>query len=110
MFVDQAKGADTRKQRAERIAETVMQVIEGEEIPPPILRAAFLRQPMAERGWKASTPTQRRNHLLGIFLAQGVQARERRAAYAIEKCLVVARRKSGMVENGKEDRDRFELD
>lgn len=110
MFVDQAKGADTRKQRAERIAETVMQVIEGEEIPPPILRAAFQRQPMAERGWKASTPTQRRNHLLGIFLAQGVQARERRAAYAIEKCLVVARRKSGMVENGKEDRDRFELD
>jgi hypothetical protein len=68
MFVDQAKGAHTRKQRAERIAETVMQVIEGEEIPPPILRAAFQRQPMAERGWKASTPTQRRNHLLGIFL------------------------------------------
>ncbi|MGO9437272.1 MAG: YdeI/OmpD-associated family protein [Terracidiphilus sp.] len=94
MFVDQAKGAETRKQRAERIAETVMQVMEGEEIPPPILRAAFQRQPLAEQGWNASTRAQRRNHLLGIFLAQGVEARGRRTAYAIEKCIEVARRKA----------------
>jgi uncharacterized protein YdeI (YjbR/CyaY-like superfamily) len=95
MFVDQAKGAETRKQRAERIAEIVMQVVEGEEIPPPILRAAFQRQPMAEQAWNASTRAQRRNHLLGIFMAQGVEARQRRTAYAIEHCLRVAQRKAG---------------
>jgi hypothetical protein len=69
--------------------------MEGEEIPPPILRAAFQRQPLAEQGWNASTRAQRRNHLLGIFLAQGVEARERRTAYVLEKCIEVARRKSG---------------
>jgi uncharacterized protein YdeI (YjbR/CyaY-like superfamily) len=93
MFVDQAKGAATRKQRAERIAELVMQVVEGEEVPPPILRAAFQRQPLAEQGWKASTPAQRRNHLLGIFMTQGVEARQRRCAYVIDACLRVAQRK-----------------
>jgi hypothetical protein len=40
------------------------------------------------------TPTQRRNHLLGIFYPQTVEGRERRAAKAIEGCLAVARRKS----------------
>src|ERR1700761_3237744 len=53
MFVDQAKGVDTRKERAERVAETIMQVIEGLEFPPPILRAAFQRQPLAEQAWHA---------------------------------------------------------
>ncbi|MGA2726451.1 MAG: YdeI/OmpD-associated family protein [Terracidiphilus sp.] len=95
MFVDQAKRIETRRQRSERVAEMVMQVMEGEEIPPPILRAAFQRQPLAEQGWNASTRAQRRNHLLGIFLAQGVEARERRTAYVLEKCIEVARRKSG---------------
>jgi len=97
MFIDQAKAVETRMQRAERIAETVMQVMEGEEFPPPILRAAFQCQPMAERGWNASTRTQRRNHLLGIFMAQGVEARERRTAYVLEKCMEIARRKNGDV-------------
>jgi hypothetical protein len=95
MFVDQAKATTTRRQRAERIAETVMQVMECEEFPPPILRAAFQRQPLAEQGWNASTRTQRRNHLLGIFMAQGIEARERRTAYVLEKCLEIARRKKG---------------
>lgn len=98
MFVDQAKGAQTRRRRAERIAEMVMQVVEGEEIPPPILRAAFQRQPLAEQGWNASTPAQRRNHLLGIFLTQGVEARERRTAYAVQKCMEIVRRKRGLAD------------
>jgi len=94
MWIDQAKRIDTRKKRAERVAEMVMQVIEGEELPPPILRAAFQRQPLAEKGWHASTPSQRRNYLLAIFLSQGVEARQRRVAYVIDKCLGTARRKS----------------
>jgi uncharacterized protein YdeI (YjbR/CyaY-like superfamily) len=97
MFVDQAKAAMTRRQRAERIAETVMQVMEGEEIPPPILRAAFQRQPIAAQGWNASTQAQRRNYLLGIFMTQGIEARERRTAYVMKKCLETARRKTGQI-------------
>jgi uncharacterized protein YdeI (YjbR/CyaY-like superfamily) len=94
-FVDQAKGAETRKQRAEKMAESVMLAMEGEQELPPILRAAFQRQPMARAGWDAMTPTQRRNHLFGIFFVQTVEGRERRAAKAVEESLRVANRKKG---------------
>jgi uncharacterized protein YdeI (YjbR/CyaY-like superfamily) len=91
-FVDQAKGQETRKLRAERMAESLLLAMEGEEEPPPILRAAFLRQPQALEGWNAMTPTQRRNHLLGIFYVQTVEGREKRAAKAIEEALRTARK------------------
>jgi uncharacterized protein YdeI (YjbR/CyaY-like superfamily) len=92
-LVDAAKGSETRKVRAEKVAETVMMAMEGEQEPPPILRAAFQRQPLARTGWDAMTPTQRRNHLLGIFFPGTVEAQARRAAKAVEECLRVARRK-----------------
>jgi hypothetical protein len=92
--VDQAKGAQTRRQRAERVAETVMLAMEGEQVPPPILRAGFQRQPLAEQGWYAMTPTQRRRHLLGIFFPGTVQGQARRTEGALEECVRVARRKS----------------
>ncbi len=93
-FIADAKSAETRLKRAEAIAESLMLAMEGELEPPPILRAAFQLQPEARRGWNLMTPTQRRNHLLGIFYAQTIEGRERRAAKAIESCLSVARRRS----------------
>jgi hypothetical protein len=92
-FIADAKSRETRQKRAEAIAESLMLAMEGEEEPPPILRAAFQRQPEARRGWDLMTPTQRRNHLLGIFYSQTVDGRERRAAKAIESCIAVARRR-----------------
>lgn len=91
-FIADAKTAETRQKRAEAMAESLMLAMEGEIEPPPILRAAFQGQPQARRGWELMTPTQRRNHLLGIFYSQTVEGRERRAAKAIESCLAVARR------------------
>jgi uncharacterized protein YdeI (YjbR/CyaY-like superfamily) len=91
-FVDQAKGKETRKMRAERIAESLMLAMEGESEVPPILRAAFQRQPLAQIGWNAMTPTQRRNHLLGIFYVQTVNGRERRVAKAMEDAVLTAKR------------------
>jgi uncharacterized protein YdeI (YjbR/CyaY-like superfamily) len=91
-FVDQAKGTETRRKRATAVAESLMLAMEGEVEPPPILRAAFQRQPLAQAGWAAMTPTHRRNHLLGIFYLQTVDGRERRAAKAVEECLRIARR------------------
>jgi uncharacterized protein YdeI (YjbR/CyaY-like superfamily) len=94
-FVDAAKAIETRKMRAEKMAESVMLAMEGEQELPPILRAAFQRQPQSREGWDAMTPAQRRNHLLGIFYVQTVEGRERRAAKAVEECLRVAKRKRG---------------
>jgi uncharacterized protein YdeI (YjbR/CyaY-like superfamily) len=92
-FVAQAKSAATREMRSEKMAESLLLAMEGEEEPPPILRAGFQRQPLAEEGWNAMTPTQRRNHLLGIFYVQTVEGRERRAARAVEEAVQVARGK-----------------
>jgi uncharacterized protein YdeI (YjbR/CyaY-like superfamily) len=89
-WVSEPKSAASRKQRAERMAERMLLTLEGETELPPILRAAFLRQPQARKGWEAMTPAQRRNHLLGIFGYQSVEARERRAAKAVEEALRVA--------------------
>jgi uncharacterized protein YdeI (YjbR/CyaY-like superfamily) len=92
-FIADAKSAETRHKRAEAMAESLMLAMEGEIEPPPILRAAFQRQPVARRGWDLMTSTQRKNHLLGIFYPQTVEGRERRALRAIENCLQVARRR-----------------
>jgi uncharacterized protein YdeI (YjbR/CyaY-like superfamily) len=92
-FITDAKTGETRQKRAEAMAESLMLAMEGEVEPPPILRVAFQRQPEARRGWERMTPTQRKNHLLGIFYSQTVDGRERRAAKAIESCLAVARRR-----------------
>jgi uncharacterized protein YdeI (YjbR/CyaY-like superfamily) len=93
-LVDEIKSPEARQRQAERIAERLLLTMEGELETPPILKAAFIRQPMAEAGWKAMTQTQRRGHLLGIFYYEGVQARERRTAKAVEDALKVAKKRS----------------
>jgi uncharacterized protein YdeI (YjbR/CyaY-like superfamily) len=92
-FIGQAKGAETRTMRAERMAESLILAMEGEEAPPPILRAAFQERPLAGKGWEMMTNSQRRNHLLGIFFVQTIDGRERRLERAIEECLRVAQRR-----------------
>jgi uncharacterized protein YdeI (YjbR/CyaY-like superfamily) len=86
------KSAASREKRAEQMAEWLLLALEGERETPPILLAAFRREPLAEKGWKAMTAAQRRRHLLGIFHYRGVEARERRAAQAVEEAVEVARR------------------
>lgn len=93
-LVDEIKSPEARQSQAERIAERLMLTMEGELETPPILKAAFARQPMAEAGWKAMTETQRRGHLLGIFYYEGVETRERRAAKAVEDALKAAKKRS----------------
>jgi len=92
-WVDEPKSAKSRNKRAVKIAERLMQALEGEEEPPPVLRVAFQHQPEARKAWEALTATQRRGHLLGIFYYETPEARERRAAKAIEAALEAFRRK-----------------
>jgi uncharacterized protein YdeI (YjbR/CyaY-like superfamily) len=91
-WVTEPKSAETRRKRADGMAERLLLTLEGEIEPPPILQAAFHRQPLARKGWEAMTPVQRRGHLLGIFYNQSAEARERRAAKAVEEALRVAKR------------------
>jgi uncharacterized protein YdeI (YjbR/CyaY-like superfamily) len=91
-WVGQPKSAESRKERAERMAERLLLTLEGEKETPPILRAAFLRQPEAREGWEAMTPVRRRNHLLAVFYYQTAEGRERRVAQLVEEALHGAKR------------------
>jgi uncharacterized protein YdeI (YjbR/CyaY-like superfamily) len=84
-WADEPKSPESRQKRAEKMAERLMQAMEGEQEPPPILKAIFQRQPRAREAWFALTPAQRRNHLLGIFYYETAEGRERRAAKAIDE-------------------------
>lgn len=97
-WTGEPKSAESRNKRAEKLAERLMQAMEGEKDPPPVLLAAFQRQPAAKKGWEALTATQRRNHLLGIFYYETPEGRERRAAKAIEDALKAVRRKGNAVD------------
>jgi len=91
-WVMEPKGAESRNRRAEQMAEWLLLAMEGESETPPILKAAFQRQLLAQMGWERMTPAQRRSHLLGIFHYRGAEAREKRAAKAVEEALRVAKR------------------
>lgn len=93
-WVSEPKSAASRRHRAERIAERLLLTLEGETELPPILKAAFLRQPQARKGWDAMTAVQRRRHLTAIYGYQSTEARERRAAKAVEDALRVAKKGS----------------
>jgi uncharacterized protein YdeI (YjbR/CyaY-like superfamily) len=92
-LVDEGRSPEARTTRAEQIAERLLLTMEGELETPPILRAAFLRQPLAESGWKAMTEAQRRSHLLGIFYYRSAETRERRAAQAIDEAIRIGKKK-----------------
>jgi uncharacterized protein YdeI (YjbR/CyaY-like superfamily) len=94
-WVTQPKSAESRAKRAEQMAVRLLLTLEGEIDTPPILEAAFRRQPLARKGWEAMTPTQRRKQLLFVFYSETAEARERRAAKTVEEALRVARRSSG---------------
>jgi uncharacterized protein YdeI (YjbR/CyaY-like superfamily) len=91
-LASEAKSGEARERKAEQMAEWMLLTLEGELDPPPLLKAAFQRQPLARVGWEAMSATRRRNHLMGIFHYQGAEARERRATQAIEDALAVARK------------------
>jgi uncharacterized protein YdeI (YjbR/CyaY-like superfamily) len=94
-WVMEPKSAASREKRAGQMAEWLLAAMEGEmdpADPPPILKAAFLREPLASTGWQAMTPAQRRAHLLGIFHYRGAAAQAKRAAKAVEDAVRVAKK------------------
>ena len=92
-IVTQPKSAEARARRAEGMAEHLLAMQEGERETPPILEAAFVRAPLARRGWEWMTPTQRRGHLWGIFYYRSPEARQRRTDKAVEDAIRIAKAK-----------------
>lgn len=94
-LITQPQNPAARASRAELWAERMLLAMEGERVPPPILEAAFNRNPRARKGWLALTPIQRRSHLMGIFYYKSPESRQRRAEQAIAEALRLTERKTG---------------
>lgn len=92
-FVSDGKAADTRRARADRIAEQVLETMEAELELPPMIRLVFNRNPGAEEVWRSMTETQRRHNLLSIFFRRTPQSRMQRIQQMIDQALEAQERK-----------------
>jgi len=99
--VAEPKSPAARTSRAELWAERMMLAMEGEHVTPPILEAAFNRQPKAREGWQVMTPIQRRGHLLGIFYCQGPESRRKRAEKAVAAALLALEKRQSHPRRGR---------
>jgi uncharacterized protein YdeI (YjbR/CyaY-like superfamily) len=85
--IENAKSADTRRSRAERVAENVMQAMDAEHDLPPMIRLAFARHPGADQAWRDLTEHQRRHNLLAIFKSRTPESRLNRVERLIDSML-----------------------
>jgi uncharacterized protein YdeI (YjbR/CyaY-like superfamily) len=92
-WIMQVKSAEARARRARQIAERLLAVMEAERELPPVLKAAFARDPRALAGWQRMSPSHRRGHLFGIFYYRSPEARDRRVAKTLEDAISFAARK-----------------
>ena len=92
-WVAEVKSAEARERRSRQIAERLFATLEAEKDLPPVLRAAFARDPQAFEGWKLMSPSRRRGHLLGIFYYREPKAQLRRATQAVQDAFELAERR-----------------
>lgn len=83
-LVAQARQTETRRRRAEEVAERLMLVMESEHEMPPVLRAAVAGNPRAHAGWERLPRSQKFGHLFAIFSYKHPESRARRVAQAVE--------------------------
>ena len=86
------KSAEARVRRAEQWVERMMVTMEGEESPPPILQAAFRRQPLMRAGWEALTANQRRLALFSLSMCASPGAQGKRVERILADALKAAQR------------------
>jgi uncharacterized protein YdeI (YjbR/CyaY-like superfamily) len=93
-WVTQPKSAASRARRAEQVAEQLFSVMEAERELPPVLKAAFTRDPRALQGWQLMSPKYRRGQLIAIFYYRSPEARDRRVTKTVEEAIAFAERKT----------------
>lgn len=102
LWVEEGKHVETRRRRAEQLAERLMETMEAERELPPLLQIALQHNPKARAGWELMSRTHRRSHLLGIFYYRNPESRARRLAKAVEEMVEYEERraaKDGGVDN-----------
>jgi uncharacterized protein YdeI (YjbR/CyaY-like superfamily) len=75
--VREVKKEKTRLRRAQHAAEYLMEAMEAELDPPPLMKAAFARNAKARRGWELMPQSLRRQYLIAIFRSRFPETRAR---------------------------------
>ena len=88
--ITQPKSAAARARRAEQTAEMLLATMEAERELPPILQAAFARDPRARKGWERMSRLHRRGHLMAIFYYRSPESSARRIAKVVAQALACA--------------------
>src|SRR6185312_15018610 len=83
--VQSTKREKTRKRRAARAAEWLMEVMEAERDLPPAFKIAFGRSPKARRAWEQRDHAHRRATLLSLFSRPGPVSRAKAVPALIEE-------------------------
>jgi uncharacterized protein YdeI (YjbR/CyaY-like superfamily) len=86
-WIVSVKSDASRMKRAEQMAERLLATMDAEVELPPIIAAAFRRNPKGRASWDKLTPLQRRNQLMAVFYYQTPEARERRVEKVITMLL-----------------------
>ena len=97
-WISEPKSIESRRRRAEQIAERLLETMEAELELPPLLQTAFARNPVAREGWTRMTPRQRRGELMAIFYYRNPESRVRRLQKTMDFAKQVAERSSRQVE------------
>lgn len=84
-WVASPKSAAARERRADEVAERLLATMDGERELPPILQAAFSRDPRAAAGWKRMSLHRRRHELFAILSYKSPEARARRIAKMMQE-------------------------
>lgn len=97
-WIMQPKSAESRRRRADQIAERLMETMEAEQELPPLIQSALTNNPQAREGWQRMTRIQRRGELFGIFYYRTPEARVRRLQKTLQAAVNVAKRELGETE------------
>jgi uncharacterized protein YdeI (YjbR/CyaY-like superfamily) len=101
--ISQGKHEETRRRRAEQMAERLLETLEAERDLPPLLAVALRQNPRAGAAWAKMTPSQRRRHLISIFYYRNPESRARRIAKWMGEIAGTREKRSG--ESRQEDWD-----
>jgi uncharacterized protein YdeI (YjbR/CyaY-like superfamily) len=83
--IREVKTEETRLRRAQHAAEYLMEAMEAELDPPPLMKAAFAHNAKVRQGWELMPQSLRRQYLIAIFRSRFPETRARWLEHTIRE-------------------------
>jgi uncharacterized protein YdeI (YjbR/CyaY-like superfamily) len=84
-WISQGKQEETRRRRAQQMAERLLETLEAERDLPPLLAVALRQNANAGAAWGRMSPSHRRRQLMSIFYYRNPESRARRIAKCVDE-------------------------